>query len=97
MTLPTWQRLRETGWMVVDVSTLQLGVYPTENGMVTLLFQAPGVEPPHALWVGPEDVPLLIERLQQALRQAEEVRDSRLQSQSTQAAYDVIERAKRGD
>ncbi|WP_028605534.1 hypothetical protein [Ottowia thiooxydans] len=97
MSAPTWQQLRDTRWMVMDVSTLQLAVYPTETCTVALMSQAPGVEQPQILWVSPEDVPLLVERLQQAQRLAEEGRESRMQAESVQAAFDLIERMRRRD
>lgn len=97
MTDPTWDQLRQADRMVADGSTLRLAAYPTETYRVAIVFETPGAESPRAIWLPPEYIPVLVQRLQQAQQEAVEGIRDEIRTQSVKDAHSLIERVKRGE
>jgi len=91
---PTWDQLRANRWMVVDCATQQLGVYPTSEGTVAVVFQPQGAQSPGVFTVCPEEIPLLCEQLRCAQGVAELQREVNAEAASAQAAFDLLTRVR---
>lgn len=95
-TLPTWSELSAAGWVVLGNADLMLGVYPTVAGDVALTTQSAQDDVMRVFFVQLAELPLLIQKLEQARQQAETTKHSALRSASTQYAHDLITRVKGG-
>lgn len=96
MTTPTWQELRDNGWMVVDQTTLLLGVYPSDSGAVAIAFAHPQDETMQGCRLDPTSVPLLLKQLELAQGYAQKQQRDKLETAAVKLAFDVIERVKAG-
>lgn len=94
MTLPTWNQLRDRQMMVVDNEWLKAGVYPTVAGSVALAFQRDDESGLQAISFDEDEVQLLAQRLQHALRVAKQDSDGRREHVAAQIAHEVLTRAK---
>lgn len=96
MTVPTWQELRDNGWMVVDQPALLLAAYPSASGAVAIAFADPQDETMRGCRFDPTSVPLLLKQLEHAQKYAEQMQQSLLETAAARQAFDVIERVKVG-
>jgi len=80
--------------MVVDHDTLRLGVYPTEGGMVALMFQLPSAKEPEVLTLCTDEIALLCKQLEHAQDFAQRQREANAEKAAAQAAFDLLSRVK---
>lgn len=91
---PSWECLRSNRWMVVDHATLQLAVYPTTAGTVTILVQHQDTQSPVTVTLCPDEIPLLCKQLACAQGFAEREREANVEAASAQMAFDLLARVK---
>lgn len=96
MTTPTWQELRDNGWMVVDQPTLLLGVYPSDSGAVAIAFAHPQDETMQGCRLDPSSVPLLLKQLGLAQGYAQRQQENSMEFAAAQLTFDVLARLRKG-
>lgn len=96
MTTPTWQELRNDGWMVVDQPTLLLAAYPSENGAVVIAFAHPHDQTMQGCRFDHSSVPLLLKQLEHAQRYAQERQESSMEFAAAQLTFDVLASLRKG-
>lgn len=96
MAHPTWLRLRELGWMVVDGPKLLLALYPTENGSISVVFAHPEDQEPNGFTLPLEILPLLRKQLEAARDGAQRQIEWNLESDAAKLAFEVLDRLRGG-
>lgn len=94
MTTPTWECLRDRRWMVVDEAALRLGVYPTADGSVALLYQPRDAQSPAMVTLCPDEIPMLCKQLACAQGFAERQLEANAEAVAAQATFDLLAKMK---
>lgn len=91
-----WEMLATHGWVVDNNDSFILGLYPNSDGSVCLAIQAPDDGGMRIFGMDWSNVLVMAERLNTAIKFAQEIQQENLKYEAAQMAVDAIERIKQG-